>query len=209
MTPSENGHGSSPVAQPWERWPNETAKAFAAFTTYRDMGPTRSLSKAAGAFYGTEPTPRTHQIRQMKEWSGKHLWVSRALEYDEEIDRRRRIEAEEYRKDMDERQRKMGRVLLNELARYMNWIQTQNTMRRDDQRPELPGHFTQLLQVAVNTERTAAGATNFRQAIEEPERTRPQTPVPLTTQLMDATDDLLRALEAARDQENDDKGGSG
>ena len=72
----------------WERQPGEPDRAWAAFTTYRDLGPVRrSLTKAVQE--GTDGgTPRG--LSRVKEWSRRWSWAARAASWDAEADRRRR-----------------------------------------------------------------------------------------------------------------------
>lgn len=63
----------------WERQPNESAQAFEAFATYRDMGVNRSIRKAAQHL--------NKAVTTLAEWSTKHEWVKRAAAWDAEQDR--------------------------------------------------------------------------------------------------------------------------
>ena len=67
----------------WEMQPTETPRAFAAFVVYRDLGPGRSLAKAADAM------PHGPGVRVMKSWSPAHRWVERARAFDADADRNR------------------------------------------------------------------------------------------------------------------------
>ena len=67
--------------KPWERQPGESAKAYEAFSLYRDMGVERSLSKVGNAL-GKSKT-------MMDKWSSPNAfnWVERAKAWDIEQDR--------------------------------------------------------------------------------------------------------------------------
>lgn len=66
--------------EPWERQPDESNRAFAAFKIYAEMGPaTRSLRKVAAAI----GSPKT--TKNVGEWSKKWNWPERARAYDNEI----------------------------------------------------------------------------------------------------------------------------
>lgn len=71
----------SEQTHPWDRAYGESSQAFSAFCTYRDLGPTRSLSKAA------ELTPVG--VAMLKIWSAEWGWVERARAWDAELDRQR------------------------------------------------------------------------------------------------------------------------
>lgn len=62
----------------WERMERESAKAFAAFCQFRDLGPDRTLRKVA------EMLGKSEQL--MQRWSKKFNWHNRALDFDEHSD---------------------------------------------------------------------------------------------------------------------------
>jgi hypothetical protein len=66
---------------PWERWPNESAKAFAAFCAYRDLGPNRSLVSAYRLQKGCE---RATISGCWSRWRKKYHWKDRAQAFDQE-----------------------------------------------------------------------------------------------------------------------------
>lgn len=70
--------------KPWEQQLNESSRAYAAFRIYRDMGPKRSIRQVA-------KTMDRHRTN-MEEWSSKHAWVQRVIDYEAEQDRQRRKE---------------------------------------------------------------------------------------------------------------------
>ncbi len=75
----------------WERQQEESDKAYAAFATYRDLGPERSLRAVAEAIYGVRAK---HGKRTVEKWSSRHGWVDRvtALEARDEMLRREAVE---------------------------------------------------------------------------------------------------------------------
>lgn len=65
---------------PWDRLPDETAKAYGAFCTYLDLGPTRSCDKAfAQANPGNQ---RKGRPAEWHRWSKKYEWVKRSEAWD-------------------------------------------------------------------------------------------------------------------------------
>jgi hypothetical protein len=89
------------MADPWERLPNETQKAYHAFSWYRDMGPGRTvarvraemqaLKKAAPSDGGQaveKPDYRNHR-GVLEKWCCRHKWVERATAFDAETERQR------------------------------------------------------------------------------------------------------------------------
>lgn len=69
----------------YNRLPTETAKAYAAFSVYRDMGDSRSLEKTGQKLGKCKAV--------METWSRKHDWVNRVAEWDAEQDLLRQKEA--------------------------------------------------------------------------------------------------------------------
>lgn len=75
-------------AEPWDRRPEETEKAWLAFKLYRDMGPGRSLARAyhayrieAGNVSGDDPALEA-AAGYFNEWSTGNAWVKRVQAYD-------------------------------------------------------------------------------------------------------------------------------
>jgi hypothetical protein len=92
MNVSKNSNDS------WEQSPDETAKAYVAFCVYRDLGPTRSLAKAAQAM--NHPPGYKHTLG---EWSTKYKWQSRCFDYDRCMQKVAQLEKEEAIRQMTHR----------------------------------------------------------------------------------------------------------
>lgn len=132
----------------WERQEDETNRAYQAFCVYRDLGPTRSLKKAAKAFYGTETDPKLSQINTVKAWSSRFMWVSRAEAFDAERDRVDRIELEEHRRAMNERHRRLATFMQGKAFERLNSL-------KQGELP--PSQIANVVNVAANLERLATG----------------------------------------------------
>lgn len=65
---------------PWERQPNESEEAYAAFLAYRDMGVKRSLRSM-----GQEGDKRGSFQKRCGRWSSKWRWVDRSAAWDNRI----------------------------------------------------------------------------------------------------------------------------
>jgi len=80
------------MAKPWERQPNETAAAFAAFESYRALGPKRGLRGLAAAL----PEQSRRHLRTLEQWSKRYGWVERIKAIDDDNARieREAIEAQ-------------------------------------------------------------------------------------------------------------------
>lgn len=75
----------------WEQQPNESSKAFHAFTHYRDAPVHHRSIEFASSAHRTdcldEDQAGTHPIpSQWKRWSAQHSWVERAVAYDRHCD---------------------------------------------------------------------------------------------------------------------------
>lgn len=78
------------ITRPWERWPEETDKAFRAFRIYRDMGEDRSLPKVAEKLGKS-----SGYTRVLEDWSSAHHWRTRVTDFDRYVDHQERLRARE------------------------------------------------------------------------------------------------------------------
>jgi len=62
------------MTRPWDRRPDESAKAHHALSVYLDLGVQRSTAKVARALSKTKTL--------IDRWSGRHEWVARAAAWD-------------------------------------------------------------------------------------------------------------------------------
>lgn len=81
------------MGEPWEKRPDESARSFQFFATYRDMGPSRSLDKVTLLLRGQGDGPSTcrppgHRCRtrRVQIWSRKYSWPQRAQAWDDFLD---------------------------------------------------------------------------------------------------------------------------
>ena len=65
---------------PWDRLPNETTKAYAAFLAYINLGARRSIREALRQTHGEEAVFRN--LRTWEGWSSRHAWVGRSTARD-------------------------------------------------------------------------------------------------------------------------------
>lgn len=86
---------------PFEQQPHESARAFRAFTYYRDLGPERSLEKAYAGHSGEKDGKAPGQWNA---WSKQFEWVRRAIAYDAHLDTALRKARERRQKRLEERQ---------------------------------------------------------------------------------------------------------
>jgi hypothetical protein len=95
------------VSERWERLPDETDKAFAAFCVYRDLSSGRSIEKVQEKL-----GKNAGYIRVLYDWSSKNKWVDRVKAYDDYLDSQRRAVIEQ------EQIKAQSEVIANELSDY-------------------------------------------------------------------------------------------
>jgi len=91
---------------PWDMLEAESAKAFAAFAVYRDLGRERSIDHAYERLTGRQLGNRRAPGR-WGAWSTLHHWDERARAYDAALDARARAATEE--KTIERRRRMLQR----------------------------------------------------------------------------------------------------
>jgi hypothetical protein len=126
--------------QPYERLESESAKAFEAFSKYRDMGIERSLRKVAQELSKSETI--------IKRWSGQHDWVERVKSFDAEMDRKALIQEEKNRKDMVKRHASLATVFQSKVYERLQKLNPDELS---------PSELIRWADLAVKMERTARG----------------------------------------------------
>ncbi|NUK14069.1 hypothetical protein [Streptomyces lunaelactis] len=129
----------SPV-EPWERQSGESVQAFEAFAVYRDLGPTRSVTKAA------RQLDKSRSL--LGRWSTAYAWVMRVSAYDREQDRVFLAEQHQARRDIARRHAKLAQAFLGKAVARLQSL---------DPRELSPGELLRFFQVAAEIERRAAG----------------------------------------------------
>lgn len=124
----------------WEKQPNESSKAYAAFCIYRDMGISRSLQKVSQQLSKSETL--------MKRWSERWSWVDRASGYDDYIERRKREENEKMIIEMSERHAKLAVAFQQRLAQRLSSLEPSEIT---------PGDMARWLDIATKIERLSRG----------------------------------------------------
>lgn len=106
---------------PWERQPKEPAKAYQAFTAYRDMGPTRSLRRIGrNVPRAIEEQPaNTWPMQSLGNWSTRHGWVARCDAWDRHLDQIARERQEERRRAMVDQHDGIATQMLNRVAQRL------------------------------------------------------------------------------------------
>ena len=101
-------------AKPWEPLEVETSKAYEAFSIYRDMGISRTLTKVA------EELQKSDTL--IARWSRTHNWVERAAAWDAEQDRIMREEQVQEIKKMRKRHAEMAYSMIIKAAKALKRI---------------------------------------------------------------------------------------
>lgn len=107
------------AAKPWDRRPDESGKAFEAFSVYIQLGTTRTLDAVA------KQLKKSATI--MGRWSSAYSWVSRAADYDSWVDleARKKLDREAIKRkaDMLRRHAETGRALQSFGIRHIQTAQ--------------------------------------------------------------------------------------
>jgi hypothetical protein len=155
------------AAPVWERQPHEGDRAFAAYATYRDLGPARSTRIVA------EELAKSDQL--IRRWSSEWGWVERAGAWDDEAYRNHRerdlVERHEARRKMLETHAKAGATLheigVKALARY----DTSSPGTADEARARIAAltasDAARLMETGAKLERQARGETPERVDMRE------------------------------------------
>lgn len=109
--------------QPWERQENESAKAYQAFSIYRDMGVERSLAKVGGEL--------GKSTKMMEKWSKAHNWVKRVEAWDIEQDRLLRIELSKTIGKMRKKHAEIANVMLNRAMKALQKLPIEEMKPQD------------------------------------------------------------------------------
>jgi hypothetical protein len=87
-------------AEPWERLPEETSRAYVSFREFRDLGPTRTL-RAVSAKLGTA-----------RGWSLRYRWTERARAWDAETHRLEDARRLDSIRQMDDQHQQIARLMI-------------------------------------------------------------------------------------------------
>lgn len=138
---------------PWERLPGETARAYASFRTFRDLGPTRGLDRL----------DVSHQTA--KNWSSRWDWHRRAEAWDAEQYRVEDAERLEAIRTMHATHQRVARAAIRKAIESLNETPASHIP---------PGAAVRLLDVGTRLERqTLIHSVEELQGVEEEERDDP------------------------------------
>jgi len=98
------------TSESWEKLETETAKSYAAFCLYRDLGPSkRSYEAVTSVLHPGKPG----NISGICRWSRTHNWQERVEAWDKELDRQRRTTILEANKAVITRHIELAQAMLN------------------------------------------------------------------------------------------------
>ena len=131
---------AKPEPRPWERQPEESLKAFEAFTTYRDWGPNRSNAKVAQQL-GKSKT-------QIDRWSSKWSWVVRVQAWLDHMDRQWLDSLAEMQLEARKRHLRLSQMVLGKFLERISNMEPE----------QIPATvLDRLFKVGVEAENTALG----------------------------------------------------
>ena len=128
--------------QQWERLPEESSKQFEAFSIFRDLGPSRSVSEVANLWSESGATSR------LREWAKINNWQQRAMAYDQHVDMIMRVSHEEEIKKMVIRHTKEARLFQSKVHERLEKINP-NELK--------PPELIKWYEIAVKIERLSMG----------------------------------------------------
>lgn len=109
--------------KPWERQKGESAQAFEAFATYRDMGSDRSI-RAVGQRLDKSRT-------QIGKWSSAWNWQERVRAYDNDLEKQARDKAVKDRKAMVDRQIKIAMQVQKKALEALEQLSVEDMSPKD------------------------------------------------------------------------------
>jgi hypothetical protein len=127
------------MAAPWEQTLDESAKAYAAFCIYRDLGPRRSVDEASrryhrGSGQGAQHAPSRRSPRAsgtIRRWAQHWNWATRARAWDQEAQRLKQKEQHAAIQEMTERHAKESMMLQNKAIERLRLLRPEELKSRD------------------------------------------------------------------------------
>jgi hypothetical protein len=115
---------------PWEHLPGESAKAYAAFCLYRDLGPHRSLDETSRQYHAQPASDEDRQPRRPKRrasglvrrWAERWDWSGRALAWDHEVEQGKQKKQLEAIAEMAERHAREAMLLQNKAVERLRQL---------------------------------------------------------------------------------------
>lgn len=178
---------------PWEKQPNESAKAFEAFVIYRDLGEERSHAKVARQL--------GKNVALISRWSSRWKWVERVDLWDAEQDRIHRIALNKERRNAARRHANQFKALQTAALRFME-AKFGKSFDKVDAESMTVDQLIRIFDIASKGERLSLGEP---ETITEhhlsggTDSNDERQPIPLTFD--GRIEEALGLLEAARERE--------
>lgn len=150
------------MSEPWTRRPDESAKAFKAFTLYRDAGESRTIDGAYRAYAGAEKGGKGAP-GFFRRWAAEFVWTERAAAYDAHREAERLAEkGTEEIEAFRERQVKLAAATTGTAIRLLQKLNERlNTLEAAEITPQMiPSYARAIASVAeasTNAEAVANG----------------------------------------------------
>jgi hypothetical protein len=125
------------MATPWDQVAGESAKAYAAFCLYRDLGPRRSLDEASRRYHrGSEREVQSggRQPRAsgtIRRWARLWNWSARAQAWDQQAQRIQETEQQAAIQEMAQRHAKEAMMLQNKAVERLRQLRPEELRARD------------------------------------------------------------------------------
>lgn len=126
------------MASPWEQQAGESAKAYAAFCLYRDLGSRRSLDEASRSYHrsgrdiqhaSAGRSPRASGT--IRRWAQRYNWLARARAWDQEAERIKQAEQHAAIQEMAERHAKEALMMQNKAVERLRQLRPEELGARE------------------------------------------------------------------------------
>jgi hypothetical protein len=145
-----NKRSSQALQSAWDRQPQESHRAFAAFTIYRDLAGDRTYQEVAQKLHCSGANVRR--------WAAKWNWYSRAYEWDKYQDQKAQEAQIRERMRMAERQAQTGMTMQSIAAAEMERLRSSLETTEPGKRRRLSAsEIAKFMEIGSRIERGARG----------------------------------------------------
>ena len=135
----------------WEKLTGESALAFSAFCSFRDLGAERNIRKAVDVFESDE-SKKEKRYRVWRNWAAQFRWRERAADYDNYIEQLKQTELRKTIEAQGEKHRLVTGKMLDVVQKKLDIMNPEELTQ---------GNVTDWVQTAIRAEREAAGLVSF------------------------------------------------
>jgi hypothetical protein len=133
----------------WEKLTGESSLAYAAFTTFRDLGAGRNIRKAVDVLEADE-TKRDKRYRVFRNWSTQFKWRERAADYDRYMEYLKQTEMRKTIEAQGEKHRAVTGKMLDVVSKKLDTMNPADLSQTS---------VNEWVQTAIKSEREMAGLT--------------------------------------------------